>query len=160
MTVEGKPYHASLHISHVQHDGRSIPRRPLGYCAVSRATFSIDVFNAVASNVRKGIQFKGIAYENERPNIIPQLPCGGADIQDGPVYWTLHDGRVVCWSVRRLAEAKDEDLEPADSIERYKAMAKELGYDVQSLSIETRAIDHLNNRLRASRCRSGKLRAA
>ena len=129
----------------------------LSFCRPGRlhdSTFSIDVFNAVASNVRKGIQFKGIAYESERPNIIPQLP-GGEDIQDEPVFWTLHDGRVVCWRVRRLAEAKDEDLEPADSIERYKAVAKELGYDVQNLSIETRAIDKLNDRLIASRCSSG-----
>ena len=122
--------------------------------------FTVEFFNAVAANVRAGIVFKGIAYESERRNIIPQLPCGGEDIQDEPVYWTLHDGRVVCWSVRRLAEAKDEDLEPADSIERYKAVAKELGYDVESLSIETRAIDDLNNRLRASRCSNSIFRAA
>ena len=90
--------------------------------------------------VRVGIVFKGIAYESDRPNIIPQLPCGGEDIQDEPVYWTLHDGRVVCWSVCQLAAAKEADLEPVDSLKRYKAVAKELGLDVQSLSSETRAI--------------------
>ena len=153
MTAEGKPYRVEIIIKNAKR--RGVTRNPLGPCPYSRATFSIDVFNAVASNVREGIEFKGVAYESERPNVIPQLPCGGEDIQDEPVYWTLHDGRVVCWSVRRLAEAKDEDLEPADSIERYKAVAKELGYDVQNLSIETRAIDNLNDRLRASRCSSG-----
>ena len=32
--------------------------------------------------------------------------------------------------MRHLAEAKDDELEPVDSKERYSTVARELGYDV------------------------------
>ena len=139
VSVEGKAYRVSLEIHNISQHNRSVPRSPLSHWAFTRATFTVDFFNAVASNVRKGIQFKGIAYESERPTILEQLPCGGVDVQDEPVFWTLHDGRVVCWSVRDLSKAK-EDLEPADSLERYKAVAKELGYDVLGRAMDEASV--------------------
>ena len=84
----------------------------------------------MARNVRDGIEFKGVAYESDRPHIVQQLPCGGEDIQDEPLDWKLPDGRVECWSVRKLSQAKEDELEAKDSMERYRAVAKELGYDV------------------------------
>ena len=86
--------------------------------------------DAVARNVHEGARFKGIAFESERPTIVPQLPLGGVDLQDAPVYWTLPDGRCECWSVRRMAEATDDIPAPRDSDEAYKAVAKEMSYDV------------------------------
>ena len=69
---------------------------------------------AVASNVHAGLQFKGIAFDQERAQIVQQLPCGGLDIQDEPVYWVFPDGQCRCWSVRDLAEAREDQLVNAD----------------------------------------------
>ena len=66
--------------------------------------------HAVASNVDSAIQFKGIAFDQERAQIVPQLPCDGLDIQDEPVYWVLQDGRCECWSDRYLSEAPEDEL--------------------------------------------------
>ena len=133
---EGKPHRVSTSVNHVLHNKRTPSVNPLQSSACSRLTFPIEFFNAVASNVLAGIEFKGIAYESDRPHLLARIPCGGEDVQAEPVYWKLPDGRVVCWSVRHLAEARDDELLPVDSKERYIAVAKELGYDVQSLSIE------------------------
>ena len=67
---------------------------------------------------------------SERPQIIPQLPDGGLNIQDEPVYWVLPGGRSVCMSLRDFAGAKDDELAPVDSDEAYIAVAKAMGYDV------------------------------
>ena len=86
--------------------------------------------NAVAGNVKDGIVFKGIAYEGERSHVVPHLPQGGIDLQDSPVYWALPDGTLVCWSVRRLAEATEDMLAEESSEEAYRSVAKEMGCDV------------------------------
>ena len=54
----------------------------------------------------------------------------GIDLQDAPMYWTLPDGRCECWSVRRMAAVTADILAPEDSEEAYKAVAKEMSYDV------------------------------
>eukprot|EP00973_Karenia_brevis_P037630 5192815-Karenia_brevis.AAC.1 len=92
--------------------------------------------DAVAQNVHEGVRFKGIAFDAENPTILLQLPEGGVDLQDEPVYWTFPDGRCECCSVRHLAEATDDFLAPEDSEEAYKAVAKELSYDVLGIAEE------------------------
>ena len=57
-------------------------------------------------------------------------------MQDAPLYWTLPDGRCVCWNVRRMAEATEDLLAPQDSEEAYKAVAKEMGYDALGIANE------------------------
>eukprot|EP00973_Karenia_brevis_P009742 1315739-Karenia_brevis.AAC.1 len=92
--------------------------------------------DAVAHNVHEGVRFKGIAFDVEKPTILLQLPEGGVDIQDEQMYWTLPDGRCECWTVRHLAEAPEDLLAPADSEEAYKAVAKEMNYDVLGIAEE------------------------
>ena len=137
----GTPYRVSIQLNHLLYDGRSIPHNPLMDWAFSRATFSIEFFNDVATNVREGIAFAGITYENDRPHIDAQLPRDGEDIQDEPVYWKLPGGSVVCWSVRKLSQAKDDELEEKGSMERYTAVAKELGYDVLGKAMDDNELE-------------------
>ena len=98
------------------------------------SAFSPEFMDAIAQNVREGIRFRGIAFESERPTIVRQ---GGVDLQDEPVHWTLPDGRCECWSVRRMAEATDDLLAPQDSEEAYRAVAREIGYDVLGIADES-----------------------
>jgi hypothetical protein len=108
---------------------RNIPRNPLLQSAGSHLTFSIDFMDKLAARVHPGVEFKGIAFEGDRPQIVRQLPRGGVDIQDDPVYWTLPNGSCVCWSAKKLAMQLPSAF-AAQSNERYHAVAKELGYDV------------------------------
>jgi len=86
---------------------------------------------AVAARVHEGIQFKGVAFEQERAQLLLQLPSDGVDIQDEPVYWVLPDGSCKSWSVRYLANAADDELVHATAKTLQKAyhyVAQELGY--------------------------------
>ena len=132
VSVDGAPHVVGLCVNHLLHDNRSLPERfcPLARSAPSGLKFDEKFMNAVASKVRDGISFKGIAYEGEKPQVVPHLPQGGLDLQDCPVYWALPDGRLLCWSVRRLSEATDDMFVEESCEEAYKCVAKELGYDV------------------------------
>ena len=87
--------------------------------------------HAVAANVHSGIQYKGIAFGQERAQILLQVPRDGLDIQEEPVYWVLPDGRCECWSVSELAEARDDELHQeceGELTNAYKSIAQAFGY--------------------------------
>ena len=98
----------------------------------------------VAQNVHEGLRFKGIAFEGERPSIVPQLPLGGVDLQDARVYWTLPDGRTECWSVRYLSAVTADILAPIDSEDAYKTTASWMNYDVLGVATEEALEPFLN----------------
>jgi len=88
---------------------------------------------AVAANLHDGVQFKGVAYDQERAAIVEHLPNEGVDIQDEPLYWVLPDGRCECWTVRKLHAAQPDELvhtseETVD--EAYQFVAKAFGYEI------------------------------
>lgn len=102
---------------------RGVPRSPLAKHASSGYRFAHEFMDAVAENMKAGSKYKGIAFDSERPEILEQLPDGGLDIQDEPVYWTLPDGRCVCWSLREISKLNTDELTPIDSNEAYLAEA-------------------------------------
>ena len=130
VAIENKAHAVAVSVSNVLHHQRSLPQHPLAHAAPSGLKFSAQFMDAVAQNVHEGVRFKGTAFEGERPQIVAQLPHSGVDLQDAPVYWVLPDGRCECWSVRRMAEVTDDLLAPQDSEEAYKAVAREMSYDV------------------------------
>ena len=150
---------------------RGIPHCPLYKSAQSGLRFSIEFMDAVAEAKRAGmifggtaeskkaaIKYKGIVFDSERPDIVHQLPDGGADIQDEPVYWTLPCGRCVCWTLRELANARDDDLAPIDSDEAYRAVARELGYDVLGAAPDADITDFRDDPGILQQCRWTKIK--
>ena len=128
---EGTPHRCSISVNNLLHHRRNVPGNPLRSSCWSNLTFSLEFMHAVASNVHSAIQFKGIAFDQERAQIVLQLPCDGLDIQDEPVYWVLQDGRCECLSVRYLSEAPEDELVHATNEtleEAYNSVADVLGY--------------------------------
>jgi hypothetical protein len=118
------PHHVTVSVNNLlRQEGRPVPHHPLGNPAPSMLTFSLEFLAVVACNVMPGIVFKGVAYDDERPEIEVILPKGGLDIQDEPLYWALPDGSVVCWSLRQLVSARPDELAPRDSDEAYSGVA-------------------------------------
>ena len=91
-------------------------------------TFSVQWMQAVATSVLPGITYKGIAYEGDRPDIAPDLPNGGIDLQKEPVYWVLPDGRCVCWCVAELAEKKQDELLDGNALKAYETIGNQLDF--------------------------------
>ena len=91
-------------------------------------TFSVEWMQVVAASVLPGITYKGIAYEGDRPDIAPDLPNGGIDLQNEPVCWVLPDGRCVRWSVAELAEKKEDELLDTNALQAYETIGKQLDF--------------------------------
>ena len=84
----------------------------------------------LAAQKHPGTIYEGIAYEGEQVEIRREVPDGGKDIQDHPVYWTLPHGATVCWNLRELADARPYELQAEQSDAAYKAIADEMHFDV------------------------------
>ena len=82
-----------------------------------------------ADRVQPGAEFVGTRPEGDKVAFAPkELPRGGLDIADVPVYWELPSGRVECWSVARLADATADELAAEDGRPEYEAVALEFGF--------------------------------
>ena len=123
---DGETYRSSVRIDNAF---RGVPRNPLFTASASGLTFTVEFAEALGKAVHEGIEFRGIAFEGDAPKLLKQMPNGGVDCQDIPVYWTLPDGRCVSYSLREMANLRDDDIAPQDSHDAYLAVAKELGYD-------------------------------
>ena len=54
-----------------------------------------------------------------------KIVVGGVDIADIPVYWLLPSGRVECWCLERLVDARPDELAAEEGREEYEALAAE-----------------------------------
>ena len=81
VTSRGSRYLVCCNAHHLLHHGRRLPMNPLRNTCPSCLTFSVEFFEAVGRNVREGIQFEGITYDGDKPEILRQLPNEGVDVQ-------------------------------------------------------------------------------
>ena len=87
---------------------RGVPHNPLLTCSASALTFTVDFAEALGKAVHEEISFQGVAFEGDAPKLLKQMPNRGVDCQDIPVYWTLPDGRCVSYSLREMANLRDD----------------------------------------------------
>ncbi len=123
--ARGNPLRASVSARDLLHHGRSVPRCPLRQGHLPRGlTFSPEFMDAVADRVHPGTRFVGIVPEGDKVAFAPkELPRGGVDIADAPVYWVFPSGHVECWSVERLAGATADELAAEEGLPEYEAVA-------------------------------------
>ena len=75
---------------------------------------------------KSGTTYFGVSYENvERPEITQDLPKGGVDIQEEPLYWNLPNGKCSVYSVLELRSLPEDEFLPHDSDEAYIEIAKQ-----------------------------------
>ena len=85
VTASGKPHTATCRINKLVYLGRRVSMNPFRSCPTG-LTFDIAFLEAVGKAVREGIEYRGVAYESERPEIRAEVPNEGLDIQHEPVY--------------------------------------------------------------------------
>ena len=125
-----KPHVVSISVTHALHNHRPPPKWPHR----SRNEwfhFTVDGLNAFAELKMSGTSYLGVSYENvERPEIIPDLPKGGVDIQDVPLFWNLPSGRCGSYTMFELRGLPDDEFLSHDSDAAYDEMAKQFRFDV------------------------------
>ena len=84
--------------------------------------FSLQYMQAFAESISPGCEYLGISFESDRPSFELQVPDGGLDIQQIPVYWNFHVGSV-CSSLHELNDSPGQVLE-CPSEEPYKHIGR------------------------------------
>ena len=69
-----------------------------------------------------------------------EIPNGGHDIQEHPLYWVLPCGRCTCLTLRELYNAKPDQLVPQNSREAYREVASEMDFDVLGICPEEQLV--------------------
>ena len=121
-------------VNHLIHHQQGILGNPLANACSSELCFSLEYMKALADAKWPGTVFEGVSYESDRPGLIQQVPDGGIDIQEHPLYWTLPCGRTDSMSIREFADAKEDQLESWQSDEAYVAVAKEMEFHVLGIT--------------------------
>ncbi len=85
VTASGKPHTVTCRVDNLVYLGQRISMNPFRSCPTG-LTFDIAFFGAVGKAVREGIEYRGVAYESERPEIRAEVPNEGLDVQHEPVY--------------------------------------------------------------------------
>ena len=75
-----------------------------------------------------GKWYRGLALDGESITFQMDVPNGGKDIQDEPVYWTLPGGKTVLKSAREVVSMEDVELFCGVGMEEYLSVAKSMGY--------------------------------
>ncbi len=138
-TSEGLlPHRVMVRADNAIHQG--VPQEPLSEVAPRGLHFSVRFMKAAAEGKDQRIKYRGIALDGDSVEFIEDVPDGGRDIQDAPVYWTLPGGVTVYKLVRELIELSNDELKEGLGPEVYGAVAKELNYwclgDVEDAVLE------------------------
>ena len=81
----------------------------------------------MASWKSTGGQYVGISYESDRPAFQCELPDGGMDIQEHPVYWHFANG-VEMYTLRELCDMKENDFKLHNADEPYEMIGDSMGW--------------------------------
>ena len=68
--TQGAPHRVIVRARNALSESRSIPHSPLKACAPSGLTFTDEFADALAKLVHEDVQFKGIAFESDKPQHI------------------------------------------------------------------------------------------
>ena len=136
VTIHGAAHVVKVAATDVLLRQKELPFHPLAHSAPSCLKFSIAFMESVAKNVHEEVEFRGTGFEGESSTLTLQLPFGGTDCQDEPLYWTLPGGRCEVCSVRRMSETTQDLLAHQDSEDAYKSVAKAMEYDCLGTAAE------------------------
>ena len=102
---------------------------PVGFNSDVRV-FSLERFKCFLVERKCGQLYRGIAVNGENITFHEDLPNGGKDIQDTPVFWTLPGGMTVEKSMREIIEMPENEVlyNKGRTNEEYHNVAKEMGY--------------------------------
>ena len=130
VTHRNSPYRVHMHARDLlkETQPRNIPHHPLGASAPPMLTFTQEFMEALAANVHADMKFAGVVYGGDDVQMLQQVPLGGIDVQDTPLFWTFPDGRCESLTAKALAHLSGDELAPKDSQEAYLAVAHHLGY--------------------------------
>jgi len=108
---------------------RDVPHHPLKQSCPRELHFSLEYMQGFADWKTTGAEYVGLSFEGDRPAFQFELPDGGVDIQEHPVYWHLPGG-VQCMSLLEFNDMGEIDFKLAAKDEPYIVIGQQMGWNV------------------------------
>ena len=126
--AENEPYRVGLTVANIVHHNRQVPHHPCSRSCPRKLRFDLKYMEGMASWKSTGGQYVGISYESDRPVFQCELPDGGMDIQEHPVYWHFANG-VEMYTLRELFALNENHFElHSDDDEPYEMIGESMGW--------------------------------
>ena len=122
------PHRVSVRANNAVRQGR--PQDPLTNSAPKDLYFTVEFMQAFLERKWPGTTYTGVSYESDRPDFVVDVPDGGLNIQDTPVFWTLPCGRTICNSLMEFKVLTEDQLRLGCTDEAYKAVGRALEWDI------------------------------
>ena len=132
---ENKPYRVEIVANDILHHNRNVPFHPCSPSCPRELRFDVEYMQGMAkwksgANSNEHAQYVGISYESDRPAFQYEVPDGGLDIQDQPVYWQFANG-VDLFSLRQVYSMSEANFEIQGEVdERYLNLGSQMGWDL------------------------------
>ena len=102
---------------------------PVVAAAPRNLTFSLEYMQSLVASVHPDCEYVGLSFEGDRPSFLMEIPDGGNDIQDHPVYWSTPTGTKSA-SIREMCVWKDNlCLEPENN-HMYEAISAQMNWEI------------------------------
>ena len=124
---ENKPHRVQVIVNNIVHGNKGIPHHPCLRSCPRELRFTLEYMQGFAKWKSAGAEYVGISYESERPAFQCELPDGGMDIQDHPVYWHFANS-LGLYSLRELCAMSENQFELHCVDEPYLVIAEKIGW--------------------------------
>ena len=123
-----------IQVTHIVHHDREVPYHPCTRSCPRELRFDVEYMQGMAKwksgYSSEGAQYVGISYEGHRPAFHCEVPDGGLDIQEQPVYWHFANG-VDLLSLRDVYALPESHFEIQDAEDvRYLTLGSQMGWDL------------------------------
>ena len=122
------PHRVCIQADSIAYQKRKVPHNPFSRLAPPRLHFDLSFMQKVAALKDDGIEYRGMALAGSKTDFFLDVPDGGVDIQDTPVYWTLPGGKLVCYSVKKLVGLHQDELQQKLDRSMYDTVADMMGF--------------------------------
>ena len=144
------PHRVAIRASNILHHSRDVPHHPLHHSCPRELHFSLEYMQAFVAWKTKDSdsEYVGLSFEGDRPAFQYELPDGGMDIQEHPVYWHLPSG-LQCESLMDLNAMQEKDVKlnaPENHDEAYDAIGEQMFWHVLGVCEDERSLEEYHVR--------------
>ena len=103
-------HRVAVRADNIIYNSEEVPHHPLHHSCPRELYFSLEYMQAFVAwkTGDSDSEYIGLSFEGDRPEFQYELPDGGMDIQEHPVYWHLPSG-FQCESLMELNAMKEDE---------------------------------------------------
>ena len=126
-----EPHRVCVEVLYIVIRKKKVPHGPATGHAPLSLEFTLEYMQELAASVHSDCEYVGLAFESDRPAFQMEVPDGGKDIQDHPVYWSTPTGTKSA-SIREICIWTDDHFRPPEpeNNQMYEAIGTQMNWEI------------------------------